>query len=61
MGDEGGVLVVGDDDAGDALTATVGVEGVALLFDILAGSGSCAFGDGLAEEGHEFAHAVKYG
>ena len=61
VGDEGGILVVGDDDAGDALAAAVGVEGVALLFDVLAGSGSCAFGDGLAEEGHEFTHAVGCG
>ena len=32
MGDEGGVFVVGDYDAGDAFGAAVGVEGVCCFF-----------------------------
>lgn len=50
VGDESRVLVVGDDDAGDALAAAVGVEGVALLFDVLALAWLGALGDRLAEE-----------
>lgn len=57
VGDEGGVVVVGDDDGGDAFGAAVGVEGVGLFFDVLALAGACAFGDGFGEEGHEFAIA----
>ncbi len=49
--------MVADDDASDAFAASVGVEGVGLLFDVLPLPGSCAFGDGFAEERHECADA----
>ena len=58
MRDEGGILVIADDDAGDAFGAGVGVEGVRLLFYVLSLPWSCAFRDGFGEEGHEFAHAA---
>ena len=59
--DEGGVFLVGDDDAGDTFAAAVGVEGVGLLFDVLPLAGLCAFGDSFGEEGHEFADAGSGG
>lgn len=55
MGDEGRVLLVADDDAGDTLRAAVSVEGVGLLFDILALAGLGALGDSFAEKRHELA------
>lgn len=55
VGNQGGVFLVGDDDAGDALAAAIGVEGVGLLFDVLSLAGLGAFGDGLCEERHELA------
>lgn len=51
------VLVVADDDAGDALAARVRVEGVRLLLDVLPLAGVCALRDRFAEQRHEFAHA----
>lgn len=59
MGDEGRVGVVADDDAADAFGAAVGVEGVVLLLDVLALTGSGALADGFGEEGEEFADAVR--
>lgn len=58
MGDKGGVFLVGDDDSGDSLTATVGVKGVGLFLDILALAWFGSLGDRLAEEGHELANAA---
>lgn len=55
MGDQGWVFLIRDDDAGDAFAAAVGVEGVGLLFDVLALARLGAFGDRLCEEGHELA------
>jgi hypothetical protein len=55
VGNQGGIFLVGDDDAGDALAAAIGVEGVGLLFDVLSLAGLGAFGDGLCEERHELA------
>ena len=57
--DERGVLRVGDDEAADPLRGAVGVEGVGLFFDVLAHAGARAFGDGLGEDRHEFAVAVR--
>lgn len=58
VGYEGGVLVVGDDDAADAFGAAVRVKGVVLFFNILSLPGLCSLGDCLGEEGHEFAIVV---
>lgn len=59
MSHKAGILVIGDDDAGDALGACVGVEGVLLLFDILSLAWLCAFRHGLCEHGEEFAYAAS--
>lgn len=52
------VFVVAYDYAGDALAASIGMEGVRLLLDILSLAGSGALCYGFAEEGHEFADAA---
>ncbi len=49
------VLVVADDDSCNTFRPRVGVEGVALFFDVLSLAGLGALGDGFGEEGHEFA------
>lgn len=58
MGNERGVFMIRDNDAGESFAASVGVECVGLLFDILSLARSCAFGNGLTEECHEFPNTM---
>ena len=51
------ILVIGNNDPRDSLRPCVGVEGIALLLDVLALTRVRALGDGFAEERHEFADA----
>ncbi len=52
------VLLIANDDPRDPLRSCVSVEGVGLLFDVLALARASALGDRFAEEGHEFADAA---
>lgn len=49
------IFMIADNNPRDALTPRIGVEGITLLFDVLALTGTGALGDGFGEERHEFA------
>lgn len=54
VGDQGRIVTIGDDDTGNTLCATIGVECVGLLLNILSLSGLCLLCDGSVEEHQEF-------
>lgn len=58
MGYKGGVGVVADYDAADALGAAIRMEGVVLFFNVLPLPWFCALCNSLAKKSHEFAIVI---
>lgn len=58
VSNQGGILVVRNDDSAYTLSATVGMECVVLFLDVLSLSWASSLGDRLCEKGHEFAIVV---